>query len=67
MWPVAEAPLSVVIALSAERCETANTTMAGVVSSYYDQRNEEYPLRACFPETVALPGKRAASRVQSED
>eukprot|EP00969_Alexandrium_andersonii_P145517 6435889-Alexandrium_andersonii.AAC.1 len=58
-WPVAEAPLSVMIALSTERCETANTTMSGVAASYYDQHNEEYPLHACFPETVAPPDERA--------
>eukprot|EP00969_Alexandrium_andersonii_P305482 13502993-Alexandrium_andersonii.AAC.1 len=62
MWPVAEAPLSVVIALSTERCETANITMAGVVPSYHDQRDEEYPLRACFPETVAPPVEAGSIR-----
>eukprot|EP00969_Alexandrium_andersonii_P299271 13230645-Alexandrium_andersonii.AAC.1 len=70
MWPVAEAPLSVAIAiaLSTERRETAaNTTMSGVVASYYDQQNEEYPLHACYPETVAPPDERAASRTQSDD
>eukprot|EP00969_Alexandrium_andersonii_P169644 7499234-Alexandrium_andersonii.AAC.1 len=66
MRPVGDAPLSVVIAMSMERCETANATMSGVVSSYYDQHNEEYPLRACYPETVAPPDERAASRMQSD-
>eukprot|EP00969_Alexandrium_andersonii_P129431 5719507-Alexandrium_andersonii.AAC.1 len=67
MWPVAQAPLSVVIALSTERAETAKITVAGVASSYRDQHDEEYPLHACFPETVAPPVEGAASRMQSED
>eukprot|EP00969_Alexandrium_andersonii_P091018 4017553-Alexandrium_andersonii.AAC.1 len=42
--------------------------MAGVASSYHDQQqDEEYPLRACFPETVAPPAEGAPSRMQSED
>eukprot|EP00969_Alexandrium_andersonii_P303802 13429449-Alexandrium_andersonii.AAC.1 len=67
MWPVKEAPLSLVMALSAERRETASATMSGVVASYYDQRNEEYPLDACYPPTVQVPDERRAARVESED
>eukprot|EP00969_Alexandrium_andersonii_P087761 3871334-Alexandrium_andersonii.AAC.1 len=50
-----------------DRCETANTAMSGIVASYYDQHDEEYLLCACFPETVAPPDGRAASRMQSDD
>eukprot|EP00969_Alexandrium_andersonii_P150608 6659686-Alexandrium_andersonii.AAC.1 len=63
MWPVSEAPLNVLIALSTERAETANLTMAGATSSYNDQRqdDEEYPLQSCFQETVAAPAEGAPS------
>eukprot|EP00969_Alexandrium_andersonii_P075827 3342793-Alexandrium_andersonii.AAC.1 len=41
--------------------------MPGVVASYHDQHNEEYPPHACYPETAPPPGERAAARVQSYD
>eukprot|EP00969_Alexandrium_andersonii_P075133 3313399-Alexandrium_andersonii.AAC.1 len=62
MWPVAAAPLNVLIALSTERAETADPAAAGVTASYNDQHpedDEEYSLQPCFPETVAAPSQSA--------
>eukprot|EP00969_Alexandrium_andersonii_P319700 14123410-Alexandrium_andersonii.AAC.1 len=66
MWPVEESPLSVVLALSAERREAASATMSGVVAPYYDQHNEEYSIDACYPPTVQAPDERREARVESE-
>eukprot|EP00969_Alexandrium_andersonii_P097909 4321983-Alexandrium_andersonii.AAC.1 len=67
LWPVEEAPIRVVVALAAEREETVTAAMAGVATSYYDARNEEYPLHACCPPTLQVPEERRAARVESED
>eukprot|EP00969_Alexandrium_andersonii_P050375 2211192-Alexandrium_andersonii.AAC.1 len=67
MWPVEGAPISVAMALAAERRETASATMSDVAASYYDQHNEEYPLDARYPPALQVPGERRAARVESED
>eukprot|EP00969_Alexandrium_andersonii_P029657 1294579-Alexandrium_andersonii.AAC.1 len=67
LWPVDEAPMRVALALGAERQETLNTAMAGAVASYYDARNEQYPLEGCFPPTLELPEDRRLARPGSEE
>eukprot|EP00969_Alexandrium_andersonii_P057737 2544054-Alexandrium_andersonii.AAC.1 len=59
--------MRVVLALGAERQETLNTAMAGVVASFYDTHNEQYPLEACYPPSLQLPEERRMARPGSED
>eukprot|EP00969_Alexandrium_andersonii_P357869 15449778-Alexandrium_andersonii.AAC.1 len=62
LWPAEEAPLRVVMALTVARQETLSTAMAGVAVSYYDARNEQYPLDACYPPTLLVPEERCVAR-----
>eukprot|EP00969_Alexandrium_andersonii_P274199 12119800-Alexandrium_andersonii.AAC.1 len=41
--------------------------MAGVVASYFDARNEQYPLEACYPPSLQVPEERRMARPDSED
>eukprot|EP00969_Alexandrium_andersonii_P289630 12801675-Alexandrium_andersonii.AAC.1 len=55
MWPLEEAPVNVLLALSTERMEAANMAAASVAASFADQHpqeEEDFALERCFPETV---------------
>eukprot|EP00969_Alexandrium_andersonii_P296574 13105314-Alexandrium_andersonii.AAC.1 len=41
--------------------------MAGVVASYYDVRNEQYPFETRYPPSLQVPEKRHMARPDSED
>eukprot|EP00969_Alexandrium_andersonii_P052226 2292606-Alexandrium_andersonii.AAC.1 len=41
LWPIAEAPLNALVALSTERMEAANLAAASVTASFADQHPED--------------------------
>eukprot|EP00969_Alexandrium_andersonii_P050095 2198664-Alexandrium_andersonii.AAC.1 len=65
MWPLEEAPVNVLLALSTERMEAANMAGASVAASFADQHPEEeedFALKRCFFGLRRPPRRRSRGR-----